>query len=204
MPDNPQVVIVTQSTVFTRVVPRVLNYPTVWDLHIVSTVPEAEKYYLTGPTVLIIDLRTGGDGLSHLLRDLVNNRMPPTLLTGEPWHVPPWIRERLCNQLIFTTYPIDPAKINAALQELINLLNQYEPVGFEPAAPEDDQPPTVPTPAKPAAPEPTPLDVLLNMEPPTDQPLEAADQLDGGPAMEADSPDLLMAKLEEFLGEDDL
>ena len=116
MPDNPQVVIVTQSAVFTRVVPRVLDYPVDWDLRIAATVAEAERYYQTRPTILMVDLRTGGDGLSHLLRGLVNNRIPPTLLTGEPWHVPPWIREQLCNKLIFITYPINPAKINAALK----------------------------------------------------------------------------------------
>lgn len=190
MPDNPQVVIVTQSTVFTRVVPRVLEYPTGWDLHIAATVAEAERYYQTRPTILMVDLRTGGDGLSHLLRGLVNNRVPPTLLTGEPWHVPPWIREQLCNKLIFITYPINPAKINAALKELIDRLDEYRPAG-----PEDKDPDAVQS---------TQLDELLTPAAPTDQPVEAADQMDGGPAVETDSPDLLVAKLEEFLGEDDL
>lgn len=199
MPDNPQVVIVTQSAVFTRVVPRVLDYPVDWDLRIAATVAEAERYYQTRPTILMVDLRTGGDGLSHLLRGLVNNRIPPTLLTGEPWHVPPWIREQLCNKLIFITYPINPAKINAALKELIGRLDEYRPAGSK-----DENPTADHGPVDPDATQSTRLDELLNLDAPSDQPVEAADQMDGGPAVETDSPDLLVAKLEEFLGEDDL
>ena len=119
MDDRVKIALVTASQVLPRLLGRIMERPVGSQVRQFQTILEAVDFCGHESSVLVIDLKTPAADLSELLKRLIQNAAPPTILLGETWHLPAWLKDRLGRRLVFCPYPLDPRRVDRCFGDLL-------------------------------------------------------------------------------------
>lgn len=120
MSDRINLVILTESAIGGRIIPPLLGLPEETRITVSRHLEDAlGELSPTGANLFVADLRCPAGSVAALTKLLEQDRLPPTILVGEKWHLSDRLADRLGPRLAFVRLPLEPIAVGAAAEQVM-------------------------------------------------------------------------------------